>query len=394
MRYHNTSSAASCIDLCVLGRRPLRGLLRIRKGVDGIKLGPHPERERSEQSKDALFSSKIDQGSPEAAMDGTAAATAVRSENTPVLLEERTEGVLRLVMNRPAQRNALSVALMSALQEALERAAADQACRVIIIAGAGPAFCAGHDLRELRSEDDVSEARRETYRRIFAQCSALMLQIVHLPKPVIAEVHGIATAAGCQLVATCDLAVAAADARFATPGVNIGLFCSTPMVALSRAIGRKRAMEMLLTGEMIDARTALEWGLVNRVVPPPELDEAVGQLAQAIVTQPFTFALPGFETTELNPWQEAGEEWRRLRVVWPGYVATHSTEQTLYVGGDGLFRRHDYDVEISGGTTAAHYISDYTQVAGIMVPTKHRILPRGSDGQALGEPLVVSIDLT
>src|SRR5437763_16674199 len=213
MRYHNTSSAAS--TSCVLGRRPLRGLLRSRKAVDGIKIGPHPERERSEQSKDALFSSKIDQGSPEAAMDGTAAATAVRSENTPVLREEGTEGALRLVMNRPAQRNALSVALMSALQESLERAAADQACRVIIIAGAGPAFCAGHDLRELRSEDDVSEARRETYRRIFAQCSALMLQIVRLPKPVIAEVHGIASAGRCPLVATCDLAVAAGGAQFA-----------------------------------------------------------------------------------------------------------------------------------------------------------------------------------
>ena len=112
------------------------------------------------------------------------------------------------------------------------------------------------------------------------------------------------------------------------------------------------------------------------------------------LTQPFTLALPGFETAELDPWQEAGEEWRRLRVVWPSYLATHSTEQTLYVGGDGLFRRHDYDVEISGGTGAAHYISDYTQVAGIMVPTKHRIFPRGSDGQALGEPLIVSIDLT
>src|SRR5207253_6315306 len=217
---------------------PASRALRIRKAVDDIKIGPHPERERSEQSMDALFSSKIDQGSPEAAMDGTATATAVRSENTPVLLEERTEGVLRLVMNRPAQRNALSVALMSALQESLERAAADQACRVVVIAGAGPAFCAGHDLRELRSDN-----RREAYERIFAQCSALMLQIVRLPKPVIAEVHGIATAAGCQLVATCDLAIAATDARFATPGVDIGLFCSTPMVALSRAIGRKPAME-------------------------------------------------------------------------------------------------------------------------------------------------------
>jgi hypothetical protein len=112
------------------------------------------------------------------------------------------------------------------------------------------------------------------------------------------------------------------------------------------------------------------------------------------LTQPFTFALPGFETTELDPWQEAGEEWRRLRVVWPSYLATHSTEQTLYIGGDGLFRRHDYDVEIAGGTMAAHFISDYTQVAGIMVPTKHRIFPRAQDGQALGEPLIVSIDVS
>src|SRR5467141_839542 len=120
----------------------------------------------------------------------------------------------------------------------------------------------------------------------------------------------------------------------------------------------------------------------------------VGTAMWTYLTQPFTFALPGFETTELDPWQEGGEEWRRLRVVWPTYLATHSTEQTLYIGGDGLFRRHDYDVEIAGGTTAAHYISDYTQVAGIMVPTKHRIFPRAPGGQALGEPLIVSIDVS
>jgi len=120
----------------------------------------------------------------------------------------------------------------------------------------------------------------------------------------------------------------------------------------------------------------------------------VGTAMWTYLTQPFTFALPGFETTELDPWQEGGEEWRRLRVVWPTYLATHSTEQTLYIGGDGLFRRHDYDVEIAGGTAAAHYISDYAQVAGIMVPTKHRIFPRAQDGQALGEPLIVSIDVS
>ncbi|MGE5268126.1 MAG: enoyl-CoA hydratase [Thiohalocapsa sp.] len=195
-------------------------------------------------------------------------------EKEPILLESLKDGVLRLVLNRPAARNALSTALMTELQQAFERAAADKACRVVVVAGAGPAFCAGHDLRELRADN-----RRAAYECIFAQCSALMQQIVRLPKPVIAEVHGIATAAGCQLVATCDLAVAAADARFATPGVNIGLFCSTPMVALTRAVGRKAAMEMLLTGALVDADAAKVLGLVNRVVPPAELTAATMALA-------------------------------------------------------------------------------------------------------------------
>jgi len=199
------------------------------------------------------------------------------AENIPILLEERDREVLRLTLNRPKARNALSVALMSALIEALGDAATDPHVRVVVIAGAGPVFCAGHDLRELRADQ-----RRETYERVFAQCSELMLKIVRLPKPVIAEVHGVATAAGCQLVATCDLAVAAEDARFATPGVNIGLFCSTPMVALTRAVGRKAAMEMLLTGELIDAATAEAIGLVNRVVPPERLRETVDDLAGEI----------------------------------------------------------------------------------------------------------------
>jgi enoyl-CoA hydratase/carnithine racemase len=198
----------------------------------------------------------------------------------PFLLETRDEGVLRLVLNRPAARNALSVGLMEALREALDRAAQDRECRVVVIAGAGPAFCAGHDLRELRSDNS-----RAAYERVFAQCSALMLQIVHLPKPVIAEVNGIATAAGCQLVATCDLAVAAEDARFATPGVNIGLFCSTPMVALTRAVGRKPAMEMLLTGDFVDAAAARALGLVNRVVPSAELGAATLALARQIAAK-------------------------------------------------------------------------------------------------------------
>ena len=196
---------------------------------------------------------------------------------TATLIEERADSVLRLTLNRPEARNALSIGLMTTLLDALGRSAKDPAIRVVVIAGAGPAFCAGHDLRELRADP-----KRETYEHVFALCSQLMLAIVRLPKPVIAEVHGVATAAGCQLVATCDLAIAAEEARFATPGVNIGLFCSTPMVALSRAVGRKAAMEMLLTGELIDAATARSLGLVNRVVRRGELREAVDGLARQI----------------------------------------------------------------------------------------------------------------
>jgi enoyl-CoA hydratase/carnithine racemase len=209
------------------------------------------------------------------------------AENAPVLLESRDDGVLRLTMNRPEARNALSMGLMTALVDALGRAAKNPQARVVVISAAGPVFCAGHDLREIRADP-----RRETYERTFALCSELMLAIVRLPKPVIAEVHGVATAAGCQLVATCDLAVAAEDARFATPGVNIGLFCSTPMVALSRAVGRKAAMEMLLTGELIDAARAREIGLVNRIVARAGLSEAVDGLARQIAGKSaFTLAI-------------------------------------------------------------------------------------------------------
>jgi enoyl-CoA hydratase/carnithine racemase len=192
----------------------------------------------------------------------------------PPLLRRDEGGVAWLTLNRPAARNALSVALMSSLDRALDDVAADATVRVIVIGGAGPAFCAGHDLREMRANPG-----RDAMAALFAQCSALMMKIVRLPKPVIARVHGVATAAGCQLVASCDLAIASSAARFATPGVNIGLFCSTPMVALSRAVGRKAAMEMLLTGDLIDAARAREIGLVNRVVAPEALDGAVAALA-------------------------------------------------------------------------------------------------------------------
>ena len=204
-----------------------------------------------------------------------------------VLLRRDADGVAWLTLNRPGARNALSLALMQALLDELDAVAADTTVKVLVIGGAGPAFCAGHDLRELRSRPE-----REAYRATFELCSRLMTRIIRLPKPVIARVHGVATAAGCQLVASCDLAVAADTARFATPGVNIGLFCSTPMVALSRAVGRKAAMEMLLTGELIDAKRAYELGLVNRVVPDAGLDAAVMQLAGQIVAKsPLTLAI-------------------------------------------------------------------------------------------------------
>jgi enoyl-CoA hydratase/carnithine racemase len=179
----------------------------------------------------------------------------------------------RITLNRPEKRNALSLALMEELIGALEEVAARPEVRAIVIEGAGPAFSAGHDLAELVGRDAAF------YEHVFDVCTVMMETIHRLPQPVIAKVHGIATAAGCQLVAACDLAVAAEGALFATPGVKIGLFCSTPMVPVSRAIGRKRALELLLTGEPIDADTARDWGLVNRVVPAEELEEAVAELA-------------------------------------------------------------------------------------------------------------------
>ena len=203
------------------------------------------------------------------------------------LLRHDADGIAHLTLNRPQARNALSMGLMQALDDALLAIAANPAIHVVILSGAGPAFCAGHDLREMRARPDEASAAAT-----FALCSRLMQRITALAKPVIAQVHGVATAAGCQLVATCDLAVAAETARFATPGVNIGLFCSTPMVALSRAVPRKHAMEMLLTGDMIDAARARELGLVNRVVPEAELAAAATALAAQIAAKsPLTLAI-------------------------------------------------------------------------------------------------------
>jgi len=197
------------------------------------------------------------------------------------LLQRVHAGVLHLTLNRPAQYNALSEELLAALRAALRAAATDARVRVVVLAGAGKAFCAGHDLRQMRAK-----AAPEYFRSLFADCSRLMQEIRQLPQPVVARVHGVAAAAGCQLVAACDLAVAAASARFATSGINIGLFCATPAVPLSRAIGQKQAFEMLFTGEDIDAAQACAQGLVNRAVPDDELDAAVADLAARLAAKP------------------------------------------------------------------------------------------------------------
>ena len=194
-----------------------------------------------------------------------------------VLVIERSENVATLTLNRPGQFNALSEAVLEALQTALDGIAAEASVRAVVIAGAGKAFCAGHDLKEMRANHSAAYMQG-----LFRQCSQVMTTIVRMPQPVIARVHGVATAAGCQLVASCDLAVAADVARFAVSGINVGLFCSTPAVALSRNMGRKQALEMLLTGDFIDAAEACRRGLVNRVVPLADLDGEVRRLTLAI----------------------------------------------------------------------------------------------------------------
>lgn len=207
--------------------------------------------------------------------------------DAPLVLREDSEGVATLTMNRPNKRNALSVALMSALEAEIATIATDKSVRAVVLAANGPAFCAGHDLKEMRANPGS-----DNYNALFGQCSRLMLSITRLPQPVIAKVHALATAAGCQLVATCDLAIAGRSSWFATPGVNIGLFCSTPMVALSRNVGRKQAMEMLLTGHKVEAEQALQWGLINKVVEDDDLDAAIGDLTANLISKsPLTLSI-------------------------------------------------------------------------------------------------------
>lgn len=207
--------------------------------------------------------------------------TAIPQPEADILLREDRDGVCILTMNRPSRMNLLTREMLEALQRALDGLMKDTDTRVVILAGAGKAFCAGHDLKEIRALNDESRIND-----LFSTCSRMMQTISALPQPVIARVQGAAAAAGCQLVAQCDLAVASEAARFATPGVTWGFFCSTPGVPISRNLSRKRALEMVLTGDMIDARTALDWGLVNRVVPPDELENATLALARKIAEKP------------------------------------------------------------------------------------------------------------
>jgi len=206
-------------------------------------------------------------------------------DSAPILLREDSEGIARLTLNRPQSRNALSDAMIAALSAELDRIAADASVKVVILAGNGPAFCAGHDLKEMSARRADPDRGAAYFLELMQRCSSMMQKIVRLPQPVIASVEGVASAAGCQIVASCDLAVAGSAARFSTPGVNIGLFCSTPMVALSRSIGSKQAMEMLLLGEMVSATEAFRLGLVNRLSQPGEAGDQAFDMAQVIASK-------------------------------------------------------------------------------------------------------------
>jgi enoyl-CoA hydratase/carnithine racemase len=201
--------------------------------------------------------------------------------DAPYVLRQDDGGVATLTLNRGERFNPLSLEMIAAIARELDAIAADRTVRVVVVAGAGRGFCAGHDLKEMRAR----AGDKAWQQKLFSDCSRMMVKLTEIPQPVVARVHGVATAAGCQLVSMCDLAVAAEEAKFAMPGVNIGIFCSTPAVGVARNIGRKRAMEMLLTGELFDARTALAWGLLNRVVPAASLDAEVAKFTSIILAR-------------------------------------------------------------------------------------------------------------
>jgi len=256
-------------------------------------------------------------------------AQTVPAPDQNILLREDQNGIARLTLNRPKQRNSLSEAMMTAITAEMAAIESDENVRVVVLAANGPGFCAGHDLKEMTGARENDDAGHNYYQHILKTCSTMMLSIMRSSKPVIARVHGIATAAGCQLVATCDLAIASEEAQFATPGVNIGLFCSTPMVALSRNVARKHAMEMLLTGDMISAERAAEIGLINKAVPEVDLDRTVDDLASKIASKsivPLTIGKRAFyEQLEMgisNAYDFAGEAMVRN-------MLTHDAEEGI-----------------------------------------------------------------
>jgi enoyl-CoA hydratase/carnithine racemase len=242
-------------------------------------------REALRYLRTALSRRETDPGTEAMTAQSSAPARASAAATEPVLLRENVGNIAVLTLNRPQARNSLSEAMLAALSQEFENIAADKRVRAVVIAARGPAFSAGHDLKELTTHRADPDGGRSYTRQIMERCSAVMLALLRLPQPVIAAVEATATAAGCQLVATCDLAVASTTAKFCTPGVHIGLFCSTPMVALSRNVGRKHAMEMLLTGDMISAADAYRVGLVNRVVEPGAAREEALKLARKIAAK-------------------------------------------------------------------------------------------------------------
>jgi enoyl-CoA hydratase/carnithine racemase len=257
------------------------------------------------------------------------APTANVTADMPILLRDRDRDIAIVVLNRPEARNSLSEALLTALSNSLSEIAADRSVRAVVLAANGPAFCAGHDLKELTSHRSDADGGRAYFGKMMAMSSALMQQIVNLPVPMIAAVQGVATAAGCQLVASCDLAVASTEAKFATPGVDIGLFCSTPMVALSRNVARKHAMEMLLTGDAMSAADACRIGLINRVVAPGNEREDALTFARKIASKSGHIVKIGKEAFYRQAEMDLSEAYRYASEVMVENLMTNDAKEGL-----------------------------------------------------------------
>jgi enoyl-CoA hydratase/carnithine racemase len=266
---------------------------------------------------------------PEAMMKPNKSVADIAATPAPMVLRERLDAIAVLTLNRPDTRNSLSAALLAELTDALDSVAADASVRVVILAANGPVFSAGHDLKELTARRKDADGGRGFTAQLMERCSALMQKILKLPQPVIAAIEGAATAAGCQLVATCDLAVASKSARFSTPGVHIGLFCSTPMVALSRNVGPKHAMEMLLTGDMIPADTALRIGLINHVVEPGAAREEALKLARKIAGKPAATVKLGKQAFYRQLEMGLSDAYRYASEVMVENMMTHDAEEGI-----------------------------------------------------------------